>query len=519
LDKEIGVPAQRIAMRRIREVLRLKECELSYAQIAQALRISKGTVANYLSLAEAAGISHSVALGLDDATLLGRLYPQRYVYRQFAVPDFAQVHRELKRKGVTLQLLWEEYREAAQGIGYSRSRFCERYLAFVGTLKRSMRQTHVAGEKLFVDFAGPTVPIYGAASGQESRAHIFVAVWGASNYTYVEATAAQTKLDWICAHVNAFAFFGGCPALLVPDQPRALISKPERYEPQSNRTYEALAEHYGCAILPARPGKPRYKAAVELAVQITERWVLARLRHRRFYSLTELNVAIGELVARLNTRAFQKLEGSRRSWFELLDRPAMRPLPSAPFEYAEFKRARVSRLDYHVEFQGHFYSVPHTLVGQDVELRVTRSTVEVLYRNRRIASHPRSARRGGYTTVAEHMPASHRAHREWTPQRLIHWAGTIGQATQSVVSHILETRPHPEQGYRACLGMLALARKYGPQRLEAACARAVQIGALSRKSVISILEAGLDRQPLQQTLDIDSALPVHPNVRGPKYYH
>jgi transposase len=520
LDKEIGVPAQRIAMRRIREVLRLKhECELSYAQIAQALRISKGTVANYLSLAEAAGISHSVALGLDDATLLGQLYPQRYVYRQFAVPDFAQVHRELKRKGVTLQLLWEEYQEAAQGVAYSRSRFCERYLAFVGTLRRSMRQTHVAGEKLFVDFAGPTVPIYGAASGQESRAHIFVAVWGASNYTYVEATAAQTKLDWIRAHVNAFAFFGGCPALLVPDQPRALISKPERYEPQSNRTYEALAEHYGCAILPARPGKPRDKAAVELAVQITERWVLARLRHRRFYSLSELNAAIGELVSRLNERAFQKLEGSRRSWFELLDRPAMRPLPSAPFEYAEFKRARVSRLDYHVEFQGHFYSVPHTLVGQDIELRVTRSTVEVLYRNRRVASHARSARRGGYTTVAEHMPASHRAHREWTPQRLIHWAGTIGQATQSVVSHILETKPHPEQGYRACLGMLALARKYGPQRLEAACARAVHIGALSRKSVISILESGLDRQPLQQTLEIDSALPVHPNVRGPKYYH
>jgi transposase len=306
---------------------------------------------------------------------------------------------------------------------------------------------------------------------------------------------------------------------LVPDQPRALISKPERYEPQSNRTYEALAEHYGCAILPARPGKPRDKAAVELAVQLTERWILARLRHRRFYSLSELNAAIGELVTRLNERAFQKLDGSRRSWFELLDRPAMRPLPSAPFEYAEFKRARVSRLDYHVEFQGHLYSVPHTLVGQDVELRVTRSTVEVLYRNRRVASHPRSARRGGYTTVAEHMPASHRAHREWTPQRLIQWAGSIGHATQSVVSHILETKPHPEQGYRACLGMLALARKYGAQRLEAACARAVHIGALSRKSVISILESGLDRQPLQQSLDIDSTLPVHPNVRGPKYYH
>jgi len=514
------VPAQRIAMRRIREVLRLKhECDLSFGQIARVLHVSKGTVSNYLSVAEAAGITHSVASGLDDSALIARLYPQRYVYPQFAVPDFAQVHRDLKRKGVTLQLLWEEYREAAQGVPYSRSRFCERYLAFVGTLRRSMRQTHVAGEKLFVDYAGPTVPIYGEQTGEVARAHIFVAVWGASNYTYVEATAAETKVDWIRAHVNALAFFGGGPALLVPDQPRALVTRPERYEPESNRTYEALAEHYGCAILPARPGKPRDKAAVELAVQITERWVLARLRHQRFYGLAALNAAIGELVTILNDKPFQKLEGSRRSWFERLDRPAMRALPPAPFEYAEFKRARVSRLDYHVEFDRHYYSVPHALVGQEVELRVTQGTVEVLFRNRRVASHQRSAQRGAYSTVPEHMPASHRAHREWTPQRLIHWAGTIGMATQAVVTHILQTKAHPEQGYRACLGMLALERKYGRRRLEAACARAVQIRALSRKSVLSILESGLDREPLQQSLAIDAALPSHPNVRGSKYYH
>lgn len=242
------MPAQRIAMRRIREVLRLKhECDLSFGQIARVLHVSKGTVSNYLSVAEAAGVTHSVASGLDDSALIARLYPQRYVYRQFAVPDFAQMHRELKRKGVTLQLLWEEYRESAQGVPYSRSRFCERYLAFVGTLRRSMRQTHVAGEKLFVDYAGPTVPIYGEQTGEVARAHIFVAVWGASNYTYVEATAAETQVDWIRAHVNALSFFGGVPALLVPDQPRALVTKSERYEPESNRTYEALAEHYGCA--------------------------------------------------------------------------------------------------------------------------------------------------------------------------------------------------------------------------------------------------------------------------------
>ncbi len=401
-------------MRRIREVLRLKhECALSNAQIAAALGIAKGSVANYLAAANAAGLSHTDALALDDATLDARLHPQRYVYPEFAVPDFVHIHRELRRKGVTLQLLWEEYRAQARGIPYSRSRFCERYLEFRQRLRRSMRQTYVADEKPFVDYAGPTVPLIDPASGEISRAHIFVATWGASNYTYAEATASETKADWIAAHVNALTFFGGVPALLVPDNPRALIRDPDRYEPLGNRTYEALAEHYGCAILPARPGKPQDKAKVEAAVLLVERWILARLRHWRFHSLAELNTTIGQLLIELNDRPFQKLDGSRRSWFDLLDRPALRPLPSTRFEYADFKRARVSRLDYHVEFAHHYYSVPHALVGQEVELLITRHTIEVLFRHQRVASHARSTVRGGYTTVAEHMPASHRAHREW----------------------------------------------------------------------------------------------------------
>lgn len=514
------MPAQRITMRRIREVLRLKhECALSHGQIAQALRISKGTVSNYLALAEAAGITHVDASVLDDAALIGRLYPQRYVRTEFAVPDFANVHRELKKKGVTLQLLWEEYREGARGIPYSRSRFCERYAAYVGTLARSMRQTHVAGEKLFVDYAGQTVPIVERDTGEISRAHIFVAVWGASNYTFACATAAETKADWIEGHVRAFTFFDGAPVLLVPDNPRALISKPDRYEPQPNRTYEALAEHYGCAILPARPRHPKDKAKAELGVQLVERWILARLRHHQFHSLAELNRAIGELLTHLNDRAFQRLEGSRRSWFELLDRPAMRPLPPVAFEYAEFKRARVSRIDYHVEFDGHYYSVPHGLVAQEVELRVTAGTVEVLFRHQRVASHLRSSRRGMHSTLPEHMPAAHRAHREWTPRRLIDWAASIGPSSGRLVTHLLLAKPHPEQGYRACLGLLALARKFGNARLESACARALAIGAHSRKSVASILAAGLDQQPLQQSLYEEVPLPEHPNVRGPKYYH
>lgn len=522
MSKGIEVPAKRIAMRRIREVLRLKdECALSYSQISGALGISKGSVANYLGAAETAGLTYREAALLDDAALTARLYPQRYVYRKFALPDFALVHQELKRKGVTLQLLWEEYRESAQGVPYSRSRFCERYQAFARTLRLSMRQTHSAGEKLFVDFAGQTVPVIDQASGAERRAHVFVAVLGASNYTYAEATWRETQADWIGAHVNAFAYLGAVPALLVPDNPKALISDANRYEPEPNRTYQAMAEHYGCAVLPARPRKPQDKAKVEAGVQLVERWILARLRHQRFYSLAELNAAIRGLLEQLNDKPFQKLEGSRRSWFELLDRPALKPLPLTPFEYAEFKRARVSRVDYHVEFERHYYSVPHALVGQEVELRVTRTTLEVLYRNRRVASHARSPIRGGYSTAPEHMPASHRAHREWSPQRLVHWAGTIGVATERVVRHILETKPHPEQGYRACLGMLALAKKYGNGRLEAACERALAICAPSRKSVASILERGLERQaPAQRSLYEDApGLPVHGNVRGPKYYH
>jgi transposase len=507
-------------MRRIREVLRLRdECKLSYQSIARALGISKGSVANYLAQAEAAGVSHALAAGLDDAALLARLAPVSRGLARFAAPDFGRIHRELKRKGVTLTLLWEEYCEAAQGVPYSRSRFFERYQQFVRTLRRSMRQTHVAGEKLFVDFAGHTVPVIDADTGEVRPAHIFVAVWGASNYTYAEATWRETTVEWVSAHVNAFNHAGGVPALLVPDNPRALISEANRYEPTVNRTYQALAEHYGCAVLPARPYKPQDKAKVEAGVLLVERWILARLRHRRFLSLTELNGTVAELLHSLNERPFQKLEGSRRSWFELIERPAIKPLPASVFEYAEFKRARVSRLDYHVEFERHYYSVPHALVGEEIELRVTRSTVEVLYRNRRVASHARSARRGGYTTLPEHMPASHRAHAQWSPQRLMNWAATIGTATRTVVTHILQTKPHPEQGYRACLGMLALAKSYGNERLEAACARAVALGAMSRKSVDSILRNGLDQQPLQATLYDEASLPVHGNVRGAKYYH
>jgi len=505
-------------MRQIREVLRLHlQAGLSYAETGRALKMAKSTVGAVVLMARAAGVDWATAQRLDDAELERRLYrpPVPRCSHQLE-PNYAWIHQELKRPGVTLQLLWEEYARGNR-LAYKYTSFCIKYRAWVVSLARSMRQTHVAGEKLFVDYAGQTVPIFDAATGEITPAQIFVAVLGASNYTYACATARQTMDDWLGAVMQAFEFIGGVPLLLVPDQTRALIARPDPYEPQTGRTVEEFATHYGVAVLPARPGRPRDKPKVEAAVLLVERWILARLRNRRFFSLAELNAAIEQLLVELNARSFKKLPGCRRSAFESIDRPALRPLPAERFELARWKRARVN-IDYHVEFDGHYYSVPHRLVRTEVELRITSTTLEVIAGNRRLASHVLSSRRGHHTTLPEHMPASHRAHHEWTPQRLIAWGERIGAATAAVVRWQMDNRPHPEQGYRACLGLQRLAREFTAPRLEAACARALSIAAPTYRSVASILKSGLDRQPLAAA-EPRSALPLHDNVRGPDYYH
>jgi transposase len=344
-----------------------------------------------------------------------------------------------------------------------------------------------------------------------------VATFGASNYTYACATARQTTADWIGAQVQALEFFGGVPRLIVPDQTRALIKHPDRYDPQPNRLYDEFASHYGCALLAARPAHPRDKPKVENAVLVVERWILARLRNRRFFSLGELNTAIALLLADLNQRAFKKLPGNRRSAFDQLDAPALQPLPAHRFEIFIWKSARVN-IDYHVEYEGHYYSVPHALVRTSIELRVTASLVECFSANQRVACHALSHQRGRHTTIADHMPASHRAHLQWTPQKLIDWGLRIGVSTAAVVSWQLEHRPHPEQGYRACLGMQRLAREYTPARLEAACTRALSIRSPNLQSVTSILKKGLDRQHVLPSIK-PAVLTEHENVRGPDYYH
>ena len=506
-------------MRQLRQTLRLHlDSGLSLRECSQVLGVPKSTVGDAVRLARVAGVDWGIAQSLSDQELEARVYrqPGQRSIRQLE-PDFAFIHQELKRPGVTLQLLWEEYASGNE-LAYRYTSFCVKYRLWAASLKRSMRQTHLAGERLFVDYAGQTLPMIDAVTGEIGRAQIFVAVLGASNYTYACATATQTSADWVGSIIDALEFIGGVPRLIVPDQPRALFANPDRYEPTPGRLVEELSAHYNVAVLPARPAHPRDKPKVEVAVQVVERWVLARLRNRRFFSLAEINAAIAALLVELNRRPFKKLPGCRREVFESLDRPALRPLPSERMAIARFKRARVN-IDYHVELDGHYYSVPHRLVRAEVELRVTGATVEILAGHKRVAVHAFSAIRGAHTTAAEHMPASHRAHLEWTPAKLISWGERIGAATAAVVRWQMEHRPHPEQGYRACLGLQRLARQYGAPRLEAACARAQSIRSPTYRSVSSILKSGLDRQQTAPATQGQTALPLHENVRGPDYYH
>jgi transposase len=513
------MPAKRLSMRQVKEVLRLKwTCGLSDRQIAQSLRISRPTVTQYVRRLKAAGLSWPLPENLDDAALEKRLFananPTPAANRP--LPDWSWVHQELKRKGVTLTLLWQEYKGAnPEGLQYSY--FCEAYRKWASKLDLVMRQHHRAGETLFVDYAGQTVPVVDPQSGEVREAQVFIAVLGASNYTYAEATWSQSLPDWIASHVRTFETIGGVPRVLVPDNLKAAVNRSHRYEPELNRTYEALAQHYGVAVVPARAARPRDKAKVEVGVQVVERWILARLRHHTFFSLSDLNTAIKDLLTRLNRRAFKKLPGSRQSLFESLERPTLRPLPHTPFEYAEWKLVRVN-IDYHIEIGGHYYSVPYTLVKSQLEARISAQTVEVFHKGKRVASHRLSSQKGRHTTLKEHMPKAHRHYAEWTPQRLIRWASKTGGATAQVVEAILTSRAYPQQGFRSCLGIMRLGGRFGDERLEAACQRALKIGSCSYKSIESILKHDLDRQPFPGKPRLAPVID-HVNIRGPKYYH
>jgi transposase len=513
------MPNERISMSKLKQLIGLQSSNLSVRALGRALGLSVGAVSKYLRAVRACGIGAAEAETLSEAELEARVFGAKPPGHPatLVAPDCAWIHGELQRhRHVTLQLLWEEYAGRFGAAAYRRSAFCQIYRAWERRLKRSMRQRHFAGEKLFVDYAGRTVPIYGQRGEEAFRAHLWVSAMGASGCAYVEATRSESLPDWLASHVRALQFYGAAPTILVPDNPKVGVTRADRYEPQLQRSYEELASHYRCVVIPARPYRPKDKSRAELQVLLTYRWVLARLRHQRFFSLEELNAAIRPLLTELNDRPFQRLPGSRRSVFEALDRPAMRPLPATPYVFAEWKELTVA-FDYHVDVDHHYYSVPHALVGHTVWARFTAASVEVFFRSERVATHGRSYQRGTHTTLPEHMPKSHRAHAEWSPRRLIQWGAAIGTHTGAVVEHLLRSKPHPEQGYRACLGLLNLSRAYGEARLEAAAALAVRLGSPTRKSVKSILESGRDRRRPSESPELE--LPVHGNLREPGYYH
>jgi len=506
-------------MRKIREVLRLDSLGLSQRQIALSCCVGQATVSNYLKAAEQAGLKWPDIAEWGEERLVEALAPAEPAAprrAQWQEPDYSAIRQQLQtHKHVTLQLLWEEYRQQHPD-GYRYSRYCELYRRWLRHQEVALRHEHKAGEKLFVDYAGPTISTHDPATGEVREAQLFVAVLGASNYTFAEATWTQGLGDWIGSHMRAFEFFQGAPAIVVPDNLKSGVTKACRYEPGVNRTYEEMAAHYGVAVVPARPLKPKDKAKVEGGVLIVERWILAALRKRKFFSLGEANQAIGELLARLNQRGFRKREGSRQSLYEQLDKPALRPLPCERYQYGEWKSARVN-IDYHAEFDHHWYSVPYQLTQQEVELRATATTVEIFHKGLRVASHARSYAPHCATTVEEHRPKAHQRYLAWTPSRLVEWAATIGPATAQLFERIMQAKRHPEQGYRSCLGILRLGGQYPKQRVEAAARRAVTLNACSYQSLKSILKNNLDgTEP--ESAPAPKAPLDHPNLRGPNYF-
>lgn len=509
---------ERLSMRRTREILRQKwVLGRPHREVARSVGVSVGAVGATLQRAAAAGLDWAATERLGDDALEQALYPSKVAAAGRPLPDGAYLHAERKKPGVTLELLHHEYLEANPN-GYRYTQFCEKYRAWVTRRGLTMRQNHRAGEKLFVDYAGKKPHLVDPQTGEAVEAELFVAVLGASNFTYAEATRTQRGPDFIASHVRAFRYVGGVPGAVVPDQLKSGVTRACRYEPGIQRTYEDLAAHYGTTVLPARPHRPRDKAKVEVAVQVVERWILARLRHETFFALETLNERIAELLEDLNTRPMRLYGASRRALFERLDRPALRPLPAEPFVYAEWKTVRLN-IDYHAELDHHYYSAPHALVHEPLEARLTATTIELFHKGQRVAAHVRSAVRGRHTTVPAHMPKAHQRQLEWTPSRILHWAGTLGPQTHALVEAILAERPHPEQGYRSCLGILRLATRYGEARLEAACARAAAVRARSYRHVDSILKHGLDRvpEPVEEPAQAPSA--PHENIRGGGYYH
>jgi transposase len=512
------MPAKRVTMRKIREILRLSFVGgLSLRKIHASTKVSIGGVQKMLTKAVELKLTWQAIDEMDDGQLARLFYPKAdtKASKHFERPDWIEVYQELKKKGVTKHLLWEEYTQKYPNRCYSYSQYCDRYLRWQKKQKRSMRQAHKAGEKLFVDYAGQTVPVVSFSTGEIRTAQIFVAVFGASNYTFAEATYSQSLPDWLGSHVRAFQFFGGLPEMVIPDNLRSAVSKACRYDPELNPAYQQLAEHYGVAVVPARPYKPKDKSKAEVGVQIIERWILARLRHHTFFSLAELNLCIKTLLEDVNNKPFKQLKGTRQQWFDSLDRPVLSPLPKHDYQYTEILSPRVN-IDYHVQLGERFYSVPHHLVGEKVEVHATDSLVKIYFHNKPIFTHPR-IQGSGMTTEPSHMPVKHEKHHKWSPGRLKNWAKDIGPEVLKWVTSQLDSRTHPEQAYRVCLGLLNLIRSYPGERLNNACAIANEKSLYRLKHVKSILQSNQDKLPQDSKQgNLFELSQTHENIRGPQ---
>lgn len=509
--------ARKISMQKIKEALRLKfQAKLSIRQIARSTQVSVGTIQHILSQAQELKLSWPLPEQMSDKQLISLLYPVKSNNPEsFVLPNWAYIHNQLKRKEVTKWLLWQEY-EQSSANSYSYSQFCRRYTAWLGQQKRSMRQIHKAGEKCFVDYAGPTIDIIDRNTGEVHKAQVFVGVLGASNYTYAQATLSQTSKDWLMSHVRMFEYFQGVPLMLVPDNLKSGVSKACRYDPDINASYQQLAQHYQVAVMPARPLKPKDKAKVEVGVQIVERWIMAKLRHMQFFSLYEVNQVMSQLLEDLNTRAFKKLPGNRREAYELLDKPALNPLPRHPYRYIDIRTAKVN-IDYHLTYAQHHYSVPHVYVGEKVEIHASDTLIEIFFNQKRIASHPRKLI-PGMTTDSSHMPIHHAKQMKWTPERFKSWAAQVGEDTLIWISQRMLEKQHPEQAYRLCLGLLSLTKQFPNERLNGACRLANQQSLTRLKQIKAILQNKQDQLPEQLPLNV--SLPQqHENIRGAQCYH
>jgi len=506
---------KRLSMRKIKEVFRLNHAGISNRAIAKACSIGKESVREYLLRAAEAGLSWPLPAELTDDALESMLFPCVIkVGKRRSCPDWVLIHKDLRKKGVTRKLLWVEHKDEDVDF-YSYSQFCELYKRWSGKLTPMMRLNHKAGEKLFVDYAGLTMAYTNSLTGEEKKAYVFVATLGASSRNYAEAQGSQALNSWIGAHVRAFAYFGGVTEVLVPDNLKTGVTSPCFYEPDLNPTYQEMSKHYNTAVIPTRVRRPKDKAKVESGVQVVEYWVIAPLRNRQFFSLSEINQAVKVKLEELNARKMLHLGKSRNELFEELDKPALQPLPEKPFELAEWKRAKVG-IDYHVVFNKHYYSVPYTLIQKNVDIRATDNITEVFYKSKRVSSHKRDDTPGRYSTHPEHMPESHRQYADRNPERFIRWAEKSGSETAQMVKTILSSRRHREQGYRTSLGLMRLGSRYGKERLEAACKRALVFGLHSYKGVRNILAAGLDKVALDKPVIIKSK--THANIRGTKYY-